>query len=198
MDAGFKRSRDLLVKDIVTNTLIAKCGYKLRDIMFLGAGQGGMAALDAARELGLHPPQGVSEGEFPVVSTISSSAETVWTPSSASARDGTGKIGGKQYYPSLSGVVSFGAAYPLSGSTLGPKDKTPVLLLAGRDDGTSAVTDTAVERTREVFEFVEIHRWPRRGDGMPRSRDDMLPVMQFFARRLKSRKGVPDGAIELS
>ncbi|QGA16738.1 hypothetical protein EYB26_004406 [Talaromyces marneffei] len=198
MDAGFNRARKLLVKDVVTDTLVKKYGYKLRDIMFLGFGQGGMAALDAARELGLHPPV---EDEMPVAATISSSTEAQWTPSSASAREGRGKVGDKQYHPSLSGVVSFGAAYPLSASTVaggGTKDRTPVLLLAGRDDGSSAVTDTALRRTRDVFEFVEIHRWNRRGDGMPRSREDMLPVMQFFARRLKSRKGVPDGAIELT
>ncbi|EEA24357.1 hypothetical protein TMatcc_007445 [Talaromyces marneffei ATCC 18224] len=198
MDAGFSRARKLLVKDVVTDTLVKKYGYKLRDIMFLGFGQGGMAALDAARELGLHPPV---EDEMPVAATISSSTEAQWTPSSASVREGRGKVGDKQYHPSLSGVVSFGAAYPLSASTVaggGTKDRTPVLLLAGRDDGSSAVTDTALRRTRDVFEFVEIHRWNRRGDGMPRSREDMLPVMQFFARRLKSRKGVPDGAIELT
>ncbi|GAM36117.1 phospholipase/carboxylesterase superfamily protein [Talaromyces pinophilus] len=198
MDAGFDRARSLLVKDVVTDTLVKKHGYKLRDIMFLGFGQGGMAALDAARELGLHPPV---EGEMPVAATMESSTEVPWTPSSASAREGRGKIGDKQYRPSLSGVVSFGAAYPLSASTVaggGTKDRTPVLLLAGRDDGSSAVTDTALKRTRDVFEFVEIHRWNRRGDGMPKSREDMLPVMQFFARRLKSRKGVPDGAIELA
>ncbi|EED18082.1 Phospholipase/Carboxylesterase superfamily [Talaromyces stipitatus ATCC 10500] len=195
MDAGFDRARRLLVKDVITDTLVRKCGYKLRDIMLLGFGQGGMAALDAARELGLHPPV---EDEMTVAASIESSTESTWTPSSASAREGRGKIGDKSYYPSLSGVVSFGAAYPLSASTLGPKDRTPVLLLAGRDDGFSAVTDTALKRTRDIFEFVEIHRWNRRGDGMPRSREDMLPVMQFFARRLQSRKGVPDGAIELT
>lgn len=185
MDAGFDRARKVIVKDVITDTLLNKCGYKMRDIMLLGFGQGGMAALDAARELGLHPP--VEELPEATVSSSSSSSEALRAPGTVSGN-----------HASLSGVVSFGAAYPLSGSTLGPKDRTPVLLLAGRDDGSSAVTETDLKRTKSVFEFVEIHRWPRRGDGMPRNRDDMMPVMQFFARRLRSRKGVPDGAVELT
>lgn len=195
MDAEFDRARKLLVRDVITDTLVHKNGYKLRDIMLLGFGQGGMAALDAARELGLHPP-------------VEELPEATITSSSSSSSSGGGGGGGdttnsttapkNQYHTSLSGVVSFGAAYPLSSSTLGFKDRTPVLLLAGRDDGGSAVTETAVKRTKDVFEFVEIHRWNRRGDGMPKNRDDMLPVMQFFARRLRSRKGVPAGSVELT
>ena len=44
---------------------------------------------------------------------------------------------------------------------------------------------------------VEYHKWDRAGDGMPRNRDEMLPIMRFFARRLRSRKGVPEGSIEV-
>ncbi|OKL64623.1 hypothetical protein UA08_00301 [Talaromyces atroroseus] len=199
MDAEFDRARKVLVKDVITDTLVNKLGYKLRDIMLLGFGQGGMAALDAARDLSLHPPV---VDELPEATISSSSTTSI--PGGTSAGPGTSateEMNSKRtnpYHASLSGVVSFGAAYPLSASTLGPKDRTPVLLLAGRDDGGSAVTDTALKRTKDVFEFVEIHRWPRRGDGMPRNRDDMLPVMQFFARRLRSRKGVPAGSIELT
>jgi hypothetical protein len=32
---------------------------------------------------------------------------------------------------------------------------------------------------------------------MPRSREEMLPIMRFFARRLRSRGGVPEGAVEV-
>ncbi len=34
-------------------------------------------------------------------------------------------------------------------------------------------------------------------DSMPRSREEMLPIMRFFARRLRSRGGVPEGAVEV-
>ncbi|KAL1974724.1 hypothetical protein VTN31DRAFT_4928 [Thermomyces dupontii] len=163
---GFDKATKLLTRDVILDTLVERCGYRLREIMILGFGQGGMAALVAAREL----------------------ARVTSASSAGSSDDG-----------SLAGIVSFGAPYPLSGSVVGmDKNRTPVLLLASRDDGHSAVTDSAVRRTKEVYEFVELHRWSRRGDGMPRNRDEMLPVMQFFARRLRSRQGVPEGSIELT
>ncbi len=46
-DAGFKKSTELL-KTVITDTLVAKCGYTLREIVLLGFGQGGMAALNVA------------------------------------------------------------------------------------------------------------------------------------------------------
>ncbi|CRG87249.1 hypothetical protein PISL3812_04266 [Talaromyces islandicus] len=189
MDAGFGRATKLIARDIIADTLVKKHGYKLRDILLVGLGQGGMAALAAARELGVNPP--VSE-ELPEA-TLSSSSSTTTT-----AADSISSINKKDYHPSLSGVVSFGGVYPLSVNAVGVKDRTPVLLLAGREGPGSDVSDTAVKRTKEAFQFVELHRWSRRGDGMPRNRDEMLPVMQFLARRLKSRKGVPAGSIELT
>lgn len=160
MDAGMTRSTTMLVNDVVRSVLVQKCGYRLREIMILGFGQGGMAGLVAARELGR--AGGSSEGE-----------------------DGG----------SLAGVVSIGAPYPLSGQRSGSKSRTPVLLVAGRDS--VVMSDTAVRRTKEVFEFVEVSRYARKGDSMPSNRDEMLPVMQFFARRLRSRQGVPEGSIEI-
>ncbi|KAE8348555.1 Alpha/Beta hydrolase protein [Aspergillus coremiiformis] len=96
----------------------------------------------------------------------------------------------------LGGVVSIGAPYPLSGGVVGVKSRTPVLLVAGRDSG--VVGDGAVRRTEGVFEVVEVARYARRGDGMPRSREEMLPVMGFLARRLRSWRGVPEGFVEVS
>jgi predicted esterase len=45
-DAGFKQSAKLL-RSIVQNGLVEKCGFKHREVMFFGFGQGGMAALSA-------------------------------------------------------------------------------------------------------------------------------------------------------
>ena len=157
MDAGLTRSTAKLANDIVRNTLLKKCGYQLREITVLGFGQGGMAGLAAARELGLQ---------------------------------NTGEETG-----SLAGVISIGAPYPLSGSRAGSKNRTPVLLVGGRDS--LVVSDAAVRRTKEVFEFVEVSRYARKGDGMPSNREEMLPVMQFLARRLRSRQGVPEGSVEI-
>ncbi|EYE98462.1 uncharacterized protein EURHEDRAFT_447938 [Aspergillus ruber CBS 135680] len=158
MDAGFGRVMKTITEDVVKGVLVGKCGYRLREILVLGLGQGGMLGLSVAKELGLS-----SEG-------------------------------GDRW---LSGVISVGAPYPLSGSTMvAAKNRTPVLLVSGRDS--PAVTDNAVQRTKQLFEFVEGHRYARKGDTMPRSRDEMLPVMQFFARRLRSRQGVPEGSVELT
>ncbi|KAL3458533.1 Alpha/Beta hydrolase protein [Aspergillus heterothallicus] len=112
-------------------------------------------------------------------------------PETTTTPGGTGELGG---------VISIGAAYPLSlagkSGTGKGKSRTPVLLVSGRDS--DIVTDSAVKRTKEVFEFVEVHRYSRRGDTMPRSRDEMLPIMRFFGRRLRSWQGVPEGSVELS
>lgn len=158
MDAGFTRSTALLANEVIRQTLVQKCGYQLREIMILGFGQGGMAGLAAAREVGSAVTDGKASG-------------------------------------ALAGVISIGAPYALSGARSGTKNRTPVLLVAGRDS--EVVSDGAVRRTKEVFEFVEVSRYARRGDGMPSSRDEMLPVMQFFARRLRSRQGVPEGSVEI-
>lgn len=164
MDAGMTRSTTTLVDEVVRGVLVRKCGYALREIMILGLGQGGMAGLVAARELGR---------------------------ASTSANEGAvGEESG-----TLAGVISIGAPYPLSGERSGAKSRTPVLLVAGRDS--VVVSDGAVRRTKEVFEFVEVSRYARKGDGMPSNQDEMLPVMQFFARRLRSRQGVPEGSIEI-
>ena len=168
MDAGLTRSTRILVEDVVRGTLVQKCGYALREIMALGFGQGGMAALAMARELGL---KGKEAGN-------------------GNGNADSGEVG------TLSGVISIGAPYPLSGSRVGNTNRTPVLLVAGRDS--VAVSDEAVRRTKQVFEFVEVSRYARRGDGMPSNREEMLPVMQFFARRLRSRQGVPEGSVEIS
>lgn len=116
-------------------------------------------------------------------------ARELESSSSCSAAAGSNETG------SLAGVISIGAPFPLSGRRGGDKCRSPVLILAGRDS--LVVSDEAVQRTKGVFEFVEVHRYARRGDGMPRNRNEMLPVMQFFARQLRSHQGVPEGSIEI-
>ncbi|KAF9633050.1 putative phospholipase carboxylesterase superfamily protein [Lasiodiplodia theobromae] len=107
-----------------------------------------------------------------------------------------GKADGEQ---ELGGVVSVGGAVP-AGASLSEgstkKFKTPVLLCKAARG--SSVSDSAVKRLKDSFEFAEVKDWKRVGDGMPSNRDEMLPIMQFFARRLKSMKGVPQGAVEIS
>ena len=147
-DAGFSKVVKTLTKEIIEAGLVHKCGYRPRDIMFFGFGQGGMAALAAASSL---PHE-------------------------------------------LGGIVSIGG--PLPATDASTKDiESPVLVLGGSSN--TLITRTALERIKTTFRNVEYHKWDRSGDSMPRKRDEMLPIMRFFARRLKSQRGVPDGSFEI-
>jgi predicted esterase len=95
----------------------------------------------------------------------------------------------------LGGVVSIGAGLS-SSLALHKKSKTPVLVCKASRG--SKVTDSAVAKLKDAFEYVEIKEWKRNGDGMMSNRDEMMPIMQFFARRLLSRRGVFAGSVELS
>ncbi|KAI4677095.1 uncharacterized protein J4E88_006902 [Alternaria novae-zelandiae] len=98
----------------------------------------------------------------------------------------------------LGGVISIGG--PLSQSVplkaLEKKSKTPVLIC--KADKKSAVTDSATMKLKDAFQYIEFKEWKKNGDGMPSSRDEMLPIMQFFARRLRSTRGVPAGSVEIA
>jgi predicted esterase len=72
---------------------------------------------------------------------------------------------------------------PSSKGGLG-KAKTPVLVCCGRES--EAVDADAEEVLERAFEKVKVVRWERDDDGMPRSREEVLPMMQFFAARLRS------------
>jgi predicted esterase len=98
----------------------------------------------------------------------------------------------------LGGVVSIGGGLSLSLplQALEKKSKTPVLVC--RASRGSKVTDSAVSKLKDAFEHVEVKDWKRVGDGMMSNREEMMPIMQFFARRLLSRRGVPDGSVELT
>lgn len=153
MDTGFKGAVRLIADRVIREGLMAKCGYKAREIVIFGFAQGGMAGLQAAAEL-----------------------ET----------------------EELGGVVSIGGGLSLSTppKTLAKKNKTPILVC--RASRGSKVTDSAVSKLKDVFEYTEVKDWKRNGDGMPSNREEMLPIMQFFARRLLSRRGVPAGSVELT
>jgi predicted esterase len=98
----------------------------------------------------------------------------------------------------LGGVVSIGGRLSLSlpVQALEKKSKTPVLVC--RASKGSKVTDSAVSKLKDAFEHVEVKDWKRNGDGMMSNREEMMPIMQFFARRLLSRRGVPAGSVELN
>ncbi|KAI9759647.1 MAG: hypothetical protein M4579_002215 [Chaenotheca gracillima] len=154
LDTGFERTKRVLGKVVIQQGLLERCGFRRRDIVMFGFGQGGMAALGVTLSLE------ASEG---------------------------GELGG---------VVSIGGTAPTSVKGADRKAKTPVLVLGGSTK--TQVTASALSRLRDSFEFLEYKKWAKEGDGMPRNREEMLPIMQFFARRLRSLKGVPEGSVELT
>ena len=96
----------------------------------------------------------------------------------------------------LGGIISIGAGLPSDApASLDTKCKTPLLICAGSDQ--SAVTSSTEDKLKRLFEFVEIKRYRKPGDSMPSNRDEMMPIMQFFSRRLRSTKGVPEGGVEV-
>lgn len=139
---------------------MGKCGWEVGDVMVFGFGQGGSVAVGLGSWL-----RGGSEVE---------------------GMEGLGKGLGKGGR-ALKGVVSVGGALPMSmvpsRSGLG-KAKTPVLVCCGRES--EAVDADAEEVLEREFEQVKVVRWKRDDDGMPRSREEVLPMMQFFAERLRS------------
>ncbi|MCJ1475776.1 hypothetical protein MMC13_004440 [Lambiella insularis] len=99
----------------------------------------------------------------------------------------------------LGGIISIGGPLPSSSTSMSDstmKNRTPVLVLGGSSQ--TLITTNALTKLRGAFQFVEYKKWPNKvGDGMPRSRDEMLPIMFFFSHRLRSRRGVPEGSIEI-
>lgn len=96
----------------------------------------------------------------------------------------------------LGGVISIGGPLPASCMLVnGEKARTPMLLLGGAKG--LVARSNGVARTRGAFENVEYVQWKKGDDGMPSNREEALPMMQFFARRLGSRKGVPEGSVEV-
>lgn len=61
-DGGFKLSTALLSDVIIQKSLVGKCGYKPRDVVLFGLGQGGMAALNVAGESPVHGPMPFTNG----------------------------------------------------------------------------------------------------------------------------------------
>ena len=99
---------------------------------------------------------------------------------------------------SLGGVVSIGGSIPSSSMLVNqPKSGTPVLVLSGRSGELFKDGRNGVKKVQGSFEFVEAHQWSKPDDRMPKNREEALPIMQFFARRLRSLKGVPSGSVEI-
>jgi predicted esterase len=162
-DPGFEKARRWVMERLVGEVLVGRCGWEVGDVMVFGFGQGGSLALGLASALRESPRvEEVTEGE-----------------GGGQGREERGKA--------FKGVVSIGGGLPMSMvpsvSGLG-KAKTPVLVCCGRES--EAVDGDAVDLLEREFEQVKVVRWNRADDGMPRNREEVLPMMQFFAERLRS------------
>ncbi|KAL2119489.1 hypothetical protein VTJ04DRAFT_6450 [Mycothermus thermophilus] len=163
-DPGFEKAREWVLQKVIGEVLVKKCGWEVGDVMIFGFGQGGSVALGLASMLRL----GVSRVQ--------------------EVKDGDGASGsGLQQNLVFKGVVSIGGGLPASMvpsvSNRG-KAKTPVLVLCGRES--EEVDDDAVEVLEREFEKVEVVRWKRASDGMPQNREEALPMMRFFADKLRN------------
>lgn len=106
------------------------------------------------------------------------------------------KLPGNDPEGEYGGVISIGGPLPHSAPSPHPKAKTPVIVLGAAKN--TAITDAAESRIRNVFEASTIVHWKgRTGDGMMQNAEETRPIMEFIARRLRSRAGVPEGATEL-
>ncbi|KAI5302719.1 hypothetical protein KEM56_000416 [Ascosphaera pollenicola] len=185
-DPGFEKSTATIAQGVIIDTLVKKLGYKLREILLFGFGQGGSVACSVALEV---------ERRVALMSKGSQAS------SENSPSIDTGAIP-MQREPELGGVISIGAVLPLSASRpnspLSGKAKTAILLVGGSGSDSALADTSGVKRTEEAFCAVQVVRWTnRKGDGMPRNREEMLPIMQFFGRRLRSKQGVPEGSVEI-
>lgn len=151
--------------------VLRECGYGMRSVLVLGLGQGGGVALAVAGNVAV-------DGDG----------------------DAGGVVGGK-VEQELGGVISVGGALPdefRTGVGKGKsksKGKTPILICHGKSG--SAITVSKAKEIKEAYENVQIVQWDRAGDGMAKNRDEMMPIMHFFGKRLRSRAGIPEGAVEV-
>lgn len=98
----------------------------------------------------------------------------------------------------LGSIVSIGGVLPISSSHVTKtRSRTPVLLLGGSRGELAKSDQSPVKRLKSLFELVEYHQWKKADDSMPKSREEVFPMMQFLARVLRSRRGVPNDATEV-
>lgn len=162
-DPGFAKARRAVMEQLLGDVIVARCGWDLEDVMLFGFGQGGSLALGLASSIRMGPE---------VIDVTEGGA------AAAGAAAGKGRA--------FKGVVSVGGPLPQSmvpTVSNRPKASTPVLLCRGRKS--EDLDDDAVEAAKPEFENIDVITWKKPEDGMPESRDEMLPIMKFFADRLQ-------------
>lgn len=99
-------------------------------------------------------------------------------------------------FEELGGIISVGGSVPTSSLQSNSSTKTPICVLGGSTD--TLITKSALDGIKKCFKDVRYHKWEKPGDGMPRNRAEMYPIMRFLSSRMRSRRGVPEDAVEIA
>jgi predicted esterase len=154
-DPGFTGAETRIMDTLIKGVLLDKCGWELSDILFFGFGQGGSLALGLASRLRAAPR-----------------VEEVTDDDNDEQSHRRPRV--------FKGIVSLGGPLPASMVPIGvaehKKSDTRVLVCQLGDD--------AVDGVKKEFEHVTVVNWQLRGLHMPGSREEMVPLMKFFAERL--------------
>ncbi|KAL0466776.1 Alpha/Beta hydrolase protein [Neurospora intermedia] len=175
MDPGYDKVWELVMGKLIGEVLMKECGWELGDILLFGFGQGGGVALGLGSKV--RTWEGVRGNEEAKVREVKEGEEV--KEGVVDERKETSKA--------FKGIVSIGGALPPSmipSISAREKAKTPVLVLHGSES--EYVGEDEVDLIKREFENVKVVEWKRLDDGMPRSREEVLPMMEFFAERLKS------------
>ncbi|KAI1328775.1 alpha/beta-hydrolase [Xylariaceae sp. FL0255] len=157
-DPGFSKAENLVLEKLIKATLIGKCGWEHTDILLFGFGQGGSLALGLASNLR-------QAGRVIDITGENAALKT----------------------PSFKGLVSIGGHLPMSMvPMISARDKvrTPSLICHGRDS--EALDTDAIDNLKTEFSDIREVKWKKFDDSMPKNREEMLPIMQFFADRLRA------------
>lgn len=155
-DPGFSKAEQLVLGKLIRETLVEKCEWETNDILLFGFGQGGSLALGLSSRICV--------------------GEKVVDVTERDVATGT----------AFKGAISIGGPLPVSMiPTLGAREKsrTPVLVCHGRS--TELLDEDAMDSIKKEFVDVREVKWKKSDDSMPKNRDEMLPIMQFFAERLR-------------
>ncbi|KAI1404531.1 alpha/beta-hydrolase [Hypoxylon fuscum] len=156
LDPGFSKAEQLVWGKLIRDTLVEKCGWETNDILLFGFGQGGSLALGLSSR--------IRQGEKVIDVTERNIS--------------TGSI--------FKGVVTIGGPLPASmipSLSAREKSRTPALVCHGRSS--ESIDEDAMDVLKKEFVDVREVKWKKHDDGMPKNKDEMLPIMQFFAERLR-------------
>ncbi|ERT02872.1 hypothetical protein HMPREF1624_01175 [Sporothrix schenckii ATCC 58251] len=161
-DPGFDAAVQRVDSRLIQDVLVRACGWRYGDILLFGFGQGGTFALALAARV---------------------AAQTAATPRAITDKPSTGTTA------AFKGIVAIGAAVPsaITGApTSAPRLATPLLVCgAAGNEAVSAETQGMLRRRFAAVDTAAWHRPDDEDNGMPRNRAEMLPIMQFLAKRLQ-------------